>query len=67
MVMGMHQAKRGFTLLELLVVLVIISIVASMAMLTIGHNQNKEMETFTKELTQTLTLAEEQACCSLRP
>lgn len=59
--MGMQQPKAGYTLLEVLVVLVIISVVASMAVLTIGHNSNKELQAFTQTLTETLTLAEEQA------
>ncbi len=61
MVMGMRQVNEGYTLLELLVVLVIISIVAGMAVLTIGHNDNKELQAFTQSLAQSLTLAEEQA------
>jgi len=60
MLRGISIAK-GYTLLEILVVLVIISIVAGMAVLTIGHNDNKQLQAFTQELTQTLTLAEEQA------
>ena len=55
------RVNAGYTLLEILVVLVIISIVAGMAILTIGHNDNKEVQTFTRELAQTLSLAEEQA------
>lgn len=51
----------GYTLIELLVVLVIISVVASMAVLTVGHNTNKELQTFTQKIAQTLTLAEELA------
>jgi general secretion pathway protein H len=61
MVMGMLKPKAGYTLLEILVVLVIISIVAGMAVLTVGHNHNKQLQAFTQELAQTLTLAEEQA------
>lgn len=61
MAVGMQRANSGYTLLEILVVLVIISIVAGVALLTIGHNDNKELQAFTRELTQTLTLAEEQA------
>lgn len=51
----------GYTLIEILVVLFIISIVTSVALLTIGHNENRELAAFADELTQTMTLAEEQA------
>lgn len=61
MVTGMLKLKAGYTLLEILVVLVIISIVAGMAILTVGHNDNKQLQAFTQQLAQTLTLAEEQA------
>jgi len=52
---------RGYTLVEILVVLFIISIVTSVGLLSIRHNENKQMETFANELTQIMTLAEEQA------
>ena len=55
------RRSKGFTLVEILVVLFIISIVTSVAMLSIGRNDNKRMETFANELTQIMTLAEEQA------
>lgn len=51
----------GFTLVEILVVLFIISIVTSVALISISHNENKKIEAFANELTQLLTLAEEQA------
>jgi general secretion pathway protein H len=51
----------GYTLIEILIVMFIISIVTSVALLTIGHNENKRMEAFATELTQLLGLAEEQA------
>lgn len=51
----------GFTLIELLIVMFIISIVTSVALLTISHNENHQMESFTHEITQLLTLAQEQA------
>lgn len=53
--------QSGFTLVEILVVLFIISIVTSVALLSIRQNENKQMETFANELAQTLMLAEEQA------
>ncbi|GEM_PF-1002776 len=52
---------RGFTLIELLVVIFIISIVTSVALLSVGRNENKRLESFTNELVQMVTLAEEQA------
>lgn len=60
MVNTMRNA-RGYTLIEILVVLFIISIVTSVALLTISRNQNKQLETFANELAQTMSLAEEQA------
>lgn len=51
----------GFTLVEVLVVILIISIVTSVALLSVGHNENKKIETFAKELTQVVSLASEQA------
>jgi len=51
----------GFTLIELLVVIFIISIVTTVTLLTIGRNENRDIETFAKELTQMVSLAEEQA------
>lgn len=57
-----HKHKiRGYTLIEILVVLFIISIVTSVALLSIGRNKNKEVESFTQELVQRMQLAEEQA------
>lgn len=57
----MVASSRGFTLIEILVVLFIISIVTSVALLSISHNANKKIESFANELTQMITLAEEQA------
>ena len=55
------QQDFGFTLIEILIVLFIISIVSSVALLSIGHNENKRLASFANELTQTMVLAEEQA------
>lgn len=55
------RSKRGFTLIEVLVVIFIISIVTSVAMLTIGRNERKQVESFANELTQLVSFAEEQA------
>lgn len=57
----MRKVIRGFTLIEILVVMFIVSIITGVAMLSIGRNDNKKIETFANELTQLLTLAEEQA------
>lgn len=54
-------SQQGFTLIEILVVIFIISIVTSVALLTISHNDNRQLESFTRELMQSLTLAEEKA------
>ncbi len=51
----------GFTLIEVLIVILIISIVTTVAMLTISHNENRQLQTFASELTQIVSLAEEQA------
>jgi general secretion pathway protein H len=56
-----HSSALGFTLIEILIVLFIISIVSCIAILSINHNENRQLETFANELTQMLSLAEEQA------
>lgn len=59
--MKKSRFAHGFTLIEILVVLFIISIVTSVALLTISRNDNRQLESITKELVQALTLAEEKA------
>ncbi len=54
-----HDA--GFTLIEVLVVIFIISIVTSVALLSLSRNENRQLESFANELAQIMTLAEEQA------
>lgn len=54
-------AEAGYTLIEILVVLFIIGIVSGATLLTISHSHHKAVETFANQLTQTITLAEEQA------
>lgn len=56
-----HSKSFGFTLIELLVVIFIISIVAGTAVLSIGHNQKNKLQAFTKQVTETLLLARQQA------
>lgn len=53
--------RRGFTLVELLIVLFIISIVTSVVLISIRHNENKQLETIAQEIGGRLQLAEEQA------
>lgn len=56
-----RQSAGGFTLIELLVVIFIISIVTSVAVLTVSRNENRQIESFANEFVQMVTLAEEQA------
>lgn len=55
------RTHAGFTLIEVLIVVLIISIVTSVGVLTISRNTNKEVELFAKEFTQVIKMAEEQA------
>lgn len=55
------SAQRGYTLIEILIVLFIISIVSTVALLTIGRSDTRDMENFVQEVTQMISLAEEQA------
>lgn len=55
----------GFTLIEILIVMVIISIVSGIALLTISKNPHKQIENVAHQLTQLILLAEEEAM--LRP
>lgn len=57
----LSKGVKGYTLIEILIVLFIVSIVTTVALLTIHRNENKEMETFANDLTQMLSLATEQA------
>ncbi len=56
---------RGFTLIEILIVIVIISIITGIATLTISRNQQKQYEYLANSLSHLITLAEEEAM--LRP
>jgi general secretion pathway protein H len=51
----------GFTLIEILVVLIIISIVSATVLFTVHPNQSRQMENFSNELVDTLHLAAEEA------
>ncbi len=57
----MGNRPQGFTLIEILVVMLIISIITTVAMLSMGRNNTKVIEAFVSEFTQSLNLAEEQA------
>jgi len=53
--------QTGYTLVELLIVIFIISITASVAFISFSRNENQQLVSFARELTQLITLAEEQA------
>jgi general secretion pathway protein H len=52
---------RGFTLIELLVTLVIISIIISMATLSLGNNEARQVQDTAGTLTALIELAKEEA------
>lgn len=56
-----YARKRGFTLIEILIVMLIVSIVAGAAVMTIGHNDNKRIERFANDFSQLILMAQEQA------
>ena len=56
-----ERYPRGFTLIELLVVITIVSILSSVALFSMNRNENRELDAFTKELVQRISLAQEQA------
>lgn len=53
--------EKGFTLIEVLIVMLIISIVGAASLLTISRNKNSQLENFSKQLVSLITLAEQQA------
>lgn len=57
--------QRGFTLIEILIVIVIISIVSGVALITVTNNQRKQFENLANMLVNVITLAEQEAI--LRP
>ena len=58
----MQRVKtQGFTLIEILIVMVIISIVSGIALLTITSNQHKQLQQVAKKLSHLIVLAEHQA------
>jgi len=56
-----NTLSKGYTLIEILIVLFIISIVASIALLTVGRSDTKRMVLFAKELSEVLVAAQERA------
>jgi len=58
----MPKVKNGFTLIEVMVVLIIIGIVTTFAVLAIGDaGQGRRIQAFASKLTHTIQLAQEQA------
>lgn len=55
------KSVAGYTLIEVLIVILIISIVTTATLMTISRNENRDIEMFAKEITQMVSLAEEQA------
>jgi len=55
------KRKHGFTLIEILIVMLIISIVSGVAILSITHNQQKQLEQTAKKLARLITLADDEA------
>ena len=53
--------QKGFTLLELLVVMVIIALFAGLIMLTVTPNDNKSLEREAKRLIHVIQLAQDEA------
>jgi general secretion pathway protein H len=56
-----RTAHAGYTLIEILIVMLIISIVGAVSLLTVSANKNSQLENFSKQLTNLITLAEQQA------
>lgn len=61
--LGLMRATKpqGYTLIEILIVLFIVSIVTTVGLLSIRHNDQQQLEVFANELTQVLSLAGEKA------
>lgn len=51
----------GFTLIEILVVIFIIGIVTGVALLSVSRNENRQIKTFATELSQMVSMTEEEA------
>lgn len=57
---GCRPAQQGFTLMELLVVMVLIGVVAGLASLSIGDGAERELRSETERLAMTLRLARDE-------
>jgi general secretion pathway protein H len=55
------RIDAGYTLIEILIVMLIISIVGAVSLLTVSANKNSQLETYSRQLTNLITLAEQQA------
>ncbi len=55
------HSKRGYTLIEILIVMLIISIVGVASLLSISSNKNTRLKNFANELSNLFSLAEQQA------
>lgn len=58
---GERLHQQGFTLIEILIVIVIISIISSVAILSIGINKDKQLDSISDQLINIFTLAEQEA------
>jgi len=61
-----HRPSRGFTLIEVLVVLMIIGVIVSLAALSFGDNRAEELQREARRLQAVLTLAAEEAIVKSR-
>ncbi|MDA8561624.1 type II secretion system minor pseudopilin GspH [Gammaproteobacteria bacterium] len=61
----MKKHIKGFTLIEILIVILIISIISSVALLTISSNHTKQLENIANMIKRKIILAEQEAM--LRP
>src|SRR3990167_1398263 len=55
------KIHKGYTLVEVLVVLFIVALVAGIAVLTVSHNEEKQITAFIDEFTEAFALAKEKA------
>ncbi|MEP3563754.1 MAG: prepilin-type N-terminal cleavage/methylation domain-containing protein, partial [Marinobacter sp.] len=62
MIVNRRTAHSGFTLIEILVVLIIVGLLASLAVFSMGGNsQQRELESHVRELYLLMQTASEQA------
>ncbi len=57
----LNKRNEGFTLIEILIVITIISIVATTAIITVSHNKNSRLETLAKQIKNIIILAEQES------